>query len=202
MTETPDPEAGESDPAGEAGLVGGGAGGGGGGGTNSVKGDMARADRTPTTAEKKEIADHLSRGERQEAIDKTIQYYGIDTSNVNGKVTYDPSLTTADAATRPDRTIRIGPSTFSGRSDGFLGTTIMHEVTHANQVANHGWPQNSQQVAAYETMGYETGVDYAGHFGLTTSEKGFYTNSRASNYGNMSKPNQAIYDGGQYWGMK
>jgi uncharacterized Zn-binding protein involved in type VI secretion len=174
---------------------------GGGHAPNAIRADMAKTSRVPTPTERREIREAIRSKASQVAIDKTIKYYGIDTSNCSGKIVYDASLRQADAETSPKRQIRIGPSAFSGHSAGFLGTTIMHEVSHTNQVAKHGWPQSGQDVAAYESMGYETGESNAQRFRITKSERLFYETSKNRNYDALSSENQGRYSGGRYWGM-
>jgi uncharacterized Zn-binding protein involved in type VI secretion len=168
---------------------------------DAIQADMAKASRMPTATERREVREAIRKKAYQEAIDKTIRYYGIDTSNCNGQITYDPSLHRADAETSPMRQIRIGPSAFSGHSAGFLGTTIMHEVSHANQVSKHGWPKNGQDVTAYEAMGYETGEVNAKGCRITKTERLFYDTNKNNNYNALSAENRKRYSNGCYWGM-
>jgi hypothetical protein len=166
--------------------------------------DAAKPSKTPTAAQVTEINGHIKAGDYQKALDKTIEYYGIDTSNVSGKVTYDATLTGADASTKADRTVRFGPSVFGYPDAGapFTAATVLHEVTHANQVQNHGWPKNGQDVSAYEAMGYQAAATQADTLGLTAERKQWYEDKVTDFRNNLTADNQKTYDSGQYWGMK
>ena len=48
----------------------------------------AHPTKAPTAEQLAEINEHIAKGERQQALDNPITYYGIDTSNVNDTVTY------------------------------------------------------------------------------------------------------------------
>lgn len=166
--------------------------------------DAAKPSKKPTAAEVAEIDAHIKKGEYQEAIDKTIKYYGIDTSNVNGSVTYDASVTGADAETGADRKVAIGPSVFAYPDAGapFTAATLLHEITHANQIAAHGWVKNMQDVAAYEAMGYQAALWQADQVGLTAARKQWYQDKVNDNRNSLTADNQKTYDSGQYWDMK
>jgi hypothetical protein len=172
----------------------------------------AHPTKTPTAGQVAEIEEHIKNGERQEALDKTIAYYGIDTGNVNGKVTYDAGLGSR-GVTDKDRNVRIGPNVFTHLGPGAAATaaTVLHEVTHANQVKHHLYPSErpgwsnariNQEFAAYEAMGYQAALRHADEIGLNDEQKTWYQ-GKVDEYRNKLTPgNRALYDGGQYWGMK
>ena len=79
--------------------------------------DAAHPTKTPTAEQLAEINEHITKGERQQALDKTILYYGIDTSNVNGAVTYVAGQGDR-GVTDKDRKITIGPQVFTDADRG------------------------------------------------------------------------------------
>ncbi len=164
--------------------------------------DASKATATPSNDEEKAIAQHLAKGEYQQAIDKTIEHFGIDVSNVSGKMTYDSKLTEANAETSPNRKIRVGPSALKDVTPGRLAGTLIHESTHANQIAKHGFPKTGQEVAAYEAMGYASALNQADRIGLTSEQKDWYQKKVDGNHNKLSADNKKKYDGGQYWDLK
>lgn len=175
--------------------------------------DAAHPTKTPTAEQIAEINAHIHNDERQEALDKTIEYYGIDTKNVNGKVTYDAALTGARADTDKDRNLRIGPDIFTSGTPGAPATaaTLLHEVTHANQIKNHGYPTErpgwsnariNQEFFAYEAMGHQAALRHADEIGLNADQKQWYEEKVEKYTGQLETKNRELYDTGQYWDMK
>ncbi len=71
--------------------------------------------------------------EKQAVVDAVVNTYGIDTSNVNGSVTYDSYLE-SQGRTYINGSVSIGPEIFDdGHSVGYLALAIEHEVNiHLN----------------------------------------------------------------------
>jgi hypothetical protein len=82
----------------------------------AINKDAARPTKKPTPEQLKEINGHIQAGRYQKALDKTVQYYGIDTSCVNGSITFDPKLT-GGGSTSADRKVRFGPGAQGGHPD-------------------------------------------------------------------------------------
>lgn len=174
--------------------------------------DAAHPTKTPTAEQLAEINEHIRKGENQQAIDKTIAYWGIDTKNVNGKVTYDATLGSR-GVTDKDRNVKIGPEVFTdaGKGPAATAATVLHEVTHANQVKNHLYPSEHpgwsnarmrQEFASYEAMGYQAALRHADEIGLNADQKKWYE-GKVEEYKNKLTPgNRKLYDAGQYWDMK
>ena len=174
--------------------------------------DAAHITKTPTAAQLAEINEHIRKGENQEALDKTVQYWGIDTKNVNGKVTFDATLN-ARGDTDKDRNVRIGPQVFNDAGHGAAATaaTVLHEVTHANQVKGHGYPSEHagwsnarmrQEFASYEAMGYQAALTNADTIGLNADQKKWYEDKVTEYKDKLTPENRRTYDAGQYWDMK
>jgi hypothetical protein len=139
----------------------------------------------------KEIQGLIDAGKHQEAIDKAVQYYGVNVSNVNGKVLYDPNR--PDAATWPDRRVRVGKGHF--RSPGWLASSIAHESeVHVNKQAMAGnWYNDQDGWALQEVEAYDYEIANAKRFGLTSAEIEELKQTRKSYYNSMSPayPRQA-----------
>jgi hypothetical protein len=170
---------------------------------SATEADAAAVSSIPTTEQTKEIQEYIKQGKYQHAINKAIEYYGIDVANVRGgKVTYDPKLTDANAETGSDRSVRVGPSAVRGVTPGRLGATLVHESTHANQIAKHGWPKSGQEVASYEAMGYQSALKQSDRLGVTSAQQDWYKRKVTDNYDKLSDENQRKYGAGQYWDLK
>jgi len=170
---------------------------------------MARPAKTPTTAQIAEIEDAIKKQRYQQAIDKTIQYYGIDVSNVVGKVRYDRSYGD-DGLTRKTVTV-IGPSTFTHPDGGAARTasTILHEVTHSNQIKHHGDPRDRPGEGgaldwdAYEMMAYRAEVQSAKQLGLPSRSADVAYSRSMQHLSDLGERNQyRLLVEGQYWDMK
>jgi hypothetical protein len=182
--------------------------------------DAARATKTPTKAQVREINDHLERArkhvnmtekdaatrEGQQALDLVVKYYGIDTSNVNGKVSFEYENATRAGHTYSDRRVVANSPSFIDAPS--LAATVIHEVTHANQMKLHGVNEGTnvsvvdQNHHAREAMGYQAALSSADKLGLTDQKKQWYAEQVASEKGSLSKENLKLYESGQYWGMK
>jgi hypothetical protein len=174
--------------------------------------DSAHPTKTPTAAQLAEISEHMRKGENQKAIEKTIAYWGIDTKNVNGQVTYNGGLAYR-GFTDKTRNVSIGPEVFTeaGAHPGGLAATVLHEVTHANQIKQHGYPSEragwtnariNQEFDAYEAMGYEAALRHADQLGLRADEKQWYEGKHDKYRDRLTPGNREQYDAGQYWDMK
>src|SRR6185369_1525317 len=82
-----------------------------------------------------EVEKLIKDGKKQEAIDKAIKVYNIDTSHAKS-ITYDASVS-GEAVTAKDGTVRVGDVSF--KDAGWLGSSVGHEVeVHVNQQAHLG----------------------------------------------------------------
>jgi len=166
-------------------------------------GMLAAATIKPTAAQVQEIQTALDEGRNQDAIDLTIQYYGIDIANVPNGVQYDatePNYGVADF----QGNINLGAAAMA--SPAVLASTIVHETTHANQAAamrEHDpsltdWPNGT--VDYDEAMAYESERRSAHNTGLDqdATEHGLVTQRRNNHYNNLSPDEQNSFDRGEY----
>jgi hypothetical protein len=181
--------------------------------------DSARATKKPTAAQIKEIDAHIARAnkhlnmseveagskEAQRAVDLVVKYYGIDTSNASRTV-YTWGDATKGGHTEKDRSVHIhSPALIDAPS---LAGTVVHEVTHANQIKLHGWyadgPKDThvQNYYAREAMGYQAALSNADTLGLTDKKKEWYAKEVETAKGMLTKENLKLLESGQYWGMK
>jgi len=144
----------------------------------------------------KEIQGLIDAGKHQEAIDKAVQYYGVNVSNVDGKVLYDPNR--PDAATWPDRRVRVRKGHF--QSPGWLASSIAHESeVHVNKQAMAGnWYNDQDGWALQEVEAYDYEIANAKRFGLTSAEIEELKQTRKSYYNSMSPAYQRQADKGIY----
>jgi hypothetical protein len=171
--------------------------------------DAAHPTRKPTPAQIAEINGHIKARRYQQALDKTVEYYGIDTSNVNGKITYDPKVTSG-GSTSPDRKVRFGTGTFTLSDSGaaYTATSIIHEVSHANAVKLHGHPDDkpadktTQEWMAFEAMAYQAEVTHADEIGLSKERKELTQNRLDDHLKALTPLNRKLVENGQYWDMK
>jgi hypothetical protein len=181
--------------------------------------DAARARKTPNAAQIKEINAHLDRArkhlnmseveagtkEAQKAIDLVVKYYDIDAANA-ARVGYTWGDATKGGHTDKDRNVHIhSPALIDAPS---LAGTVVHEVTHANQIKLHGWyadgPKDThmQNYYAREAMGYQAALSNADTLGLSEKKKEWYAKEIESAKTHLTKENLKLYESGQYWGMK
>ena len=127
------------------------------------------ANRVPTEAEYNDILDALNDGRDQDAVDLTVQHYGLDVSNATA-VTYDPTIpSNVLGRCNTSGHIRVGPD--ARVSPEWIASTIVHESTHANQatlLGGGGWGASGSErrmywdVVAYDTEmaeAHNTGID-------------------------------------------
>jgi hypothetical protein len=186
----------------------------------ATEADSARAKLKPTPGQVKEINAHLERArkhlnmseveagskEAQLALDLTVKYYGIDTGNVNGKPSFAWGDATKGGHTDKDRSVLIHtPALIDAPS---LAGTVVHEVTHANQIKLHGWyadgPKDThlQNYQAREAMGYQAALSNADTLGLSDKKKEWYAKEVESAKTFLTKDNLKLLESGQYWDMK
>jgi hypothetical protein len=171
--------------------------------------DAAGPTKKPTPAQIKEINDHIKRKQYQQAIDKTVAYYGIDMQNV-ASITYDKTVTDANAKTSEARKIRVGEAVFKlpDAGAGMTASTIIHEVTHANQIKKHVHPNNlpadksTQEWMAWDAMAYETEVRHADALGVSAERKAENAKSAEGYKSGLTPINRRLYDKGQYFDMR
>ncbi|MDY6994718.1 MAG: hypothetical protein SVR94_19200, partial [Pseudomonadota bacterium] len=162
-----------------------------------------------------------------QAIDKIIEYYGINTANVqphNGKIIffdkdrhgYQEDEPVSNAGTNYNREITVGPGIFTdqydtvkiGDKEGYRSVDyavlcILHEVTHANQI-KVGGPAlpDSQKQMLYEGMAYDMMLAYdkTELFTLTPAERENILKRRDSFLGALRPDNRKKYEAcGEYW---
>lgn len=166
-------------------------------------GTQAEATRTPTDEELKEIQNALDDGKNQEAIDLTVEYYGIDTSNVPGGVGYDATESNY-GVTGFDGSVDLGPDAMTDPSN--LASTIVHETTHANQAAAMrasdptltDWPDDT--VDYDEAMAYDAELLSADQTGIDQidSEYDLISERRDEHFGDLSQEDQESFRDGEY----
>jgi hypothetical protein len=191
----------------------------------ATEADSARATKKATPAQAKEINDLLARAQKhfnsptaadvkeveagskaaQRAVDLAVKYYGIDATHAS-RVVYTWGEARAGGHTDKDRVVHIYTAALTDAP--FLAATLVHEVTHANQVKLHGYNEGtnrnlvSQNNSAREVMGYQAALSSADVIGLSADQKKWYADKVEMYTNDLSKENRKLFDGGQYWDMK
>lgn len=144
----------------------------------------------------KEIQDLIKQGKKQEAIDKAIKYYKIDTSKTKS-VTYDPK-NKGEAVTSKDGTVKIGDKAFS--SPNWLGSSIGHEVEiHVNEQAKKGnWYTGTQGTALQEVQAYDYEIANAKRYGTSKKDIADLKARRAAYYSELNSDYKARADAKNY----
>jgi hypothetical protein len=188
----------------------------------SQKADSAKFARQPTPEERKAIEDLIAAKKYQDAINKTLEAYGIDLSQykglVGGQINYVDQLESDDDGAEANyafpagTTVNIGPDVFGKiggdpfgprHSAGYLATTILHELTHVNQNTNHPPTRftGDQYVNSRETMAYGAAHANADAAHLTDDEKKFLQKQQDEFFNKLTDDNKKLYNSCQYWGM-
>jgi WXG100 family type VII secretion target len=144
-----------------------------------------------------EVRALIDAGDHQGAIDLAVKAYDLDLSAVNGKITFDPNLTT-EGKTMPDGRVVIGPDAFS--SPGILASTIGHEAVHARQNAEGRGAKDAQTLALNDLECYAWELDNAKLNGLTRAERQDIKERRLHEYSKLNKENQRKVDAGSHGG--
>jgi len=137
----------------------------------------------------------IDAGNNQGAIDEAVKRYGIDTSKVNGKPTYN-SATSGEGATRPNRSVSIGDAAFS--SPGWLASSVGHESLHARQASEGRWYTDAQGDAMNEVECYDWEIKNASANGLSAAETAELGRRRTAYYNLLNATNKKRVDGGTY----
>jgi RHS repeat-associated protein len=155
----------------------------------------------------------LNKGLYDTAIAYATDYYDIDISNVNDINFKSVCSTGCYADTDPNANVTIydktfnDPETLGDTSVSFFGETLLHESTHADQIADrrdtyrydYKDPTMYQAWKYDETEAYSVNVDNFDKFpSLTGKEKDFYTQERNQWYNSMSPQDQMRYNNG-WW---
>jgi hypothetical protein len=155
----------------------------------------------------------LNKGLYDTAIAYATDYYDIDISNVNDINFKSVCSTVCYADTDPNANVTIydktfnDPETLGDTSVSFFGETLLHESTHADQIADrrdtyrydYKDPTMYQAWKYDETEAYSVNVDNFDKFpSLTGKEKDFYTQERNQWYNSMSPQDQMRYNNG-WW---
>jgi hypothetical protein len=151
---------------------------------------------TPPIDPEKEIQDLIDAGKKQEAIDKALKHYNIDTSNTKS-VKYD-STVKGEAVASKDGTIRVGDDAFA--SPGWLGSSLSHEIEiHINQQAKKGnWYTGPQGTALQEVQAYDHEIANAKKHGLTKAEVKDLKKRRKSYYDQLNPEYKKQADKGNF----
>jgi hypothetical protein len=165
-------------------------------GNGSSPAGSATSSCSATKDQIKEIQDLIDQGKKQEAIDKAIKYYGIDTSKTKS-VTYDPN-NSGEAVTSPDGTVKVGDKAFS--SPGWLGSSIGHEVEiHVNEQAMKGrWYTGPQGTALQEVQAYDYEISNAKRYGTTATDLADLQKRRTDYYNQLNSDYQGRADAHNY----
>lgn len=134
---------------------------------------------------------------KQEAIDKAIQCYGIDT-RATKSIRYDPHEPDNGGTISKNgvQTVTIGDSAYT--SAGWLGSTIGHEAEiHAKeQAAKDIWYGGKQGSRMMEVQAYDYEIANASsRYGLTGNEVFLLYAARTPYYNNLTAENKARVDG-------
>ncbi|MDY6992422.1 MAG: hypothetical protein SVR94_07420 [Pseudomonadota bacterium] len=192
-----------------------------------VQRDIAKIFKKPSPSQKQEIETLIRQEHYQQAIDKIIEYYGINTANVqphNGKIIffdkdrhgYQEGESVGHAGTNYNREITVGPGIFTdqydtvkiGDKEGYRSVDyavlcLLHEVTHANQIKVGGPAfSGSQKHMLYEGMAYDMMLAYdkTELFDLTPAERENILKRRDSFLDALRPDNRKKYEAcGEYW---
>jgi len=137
----------------------------------------------------------IDSGNKQGAIDEAIKQYGVDTSQVNGKPSYNAS-TSGEGATSPTRKVSIGDAAFS--SPGWLASSVGHEALHARQSAEGRWYTDPQGDAINEIECYDWEIKNAPANGLSAAETAELGRRRTAYHNTLNASNKKRVDGGTY----
>lgn len=137
----------------------------------------------------------IDAGNKQGAIDAAVKQYGIDTSKVSGKPTYN-AATKGEGATSPSRKVSIGDAAFS--SPGWLASSVGHESLHARQAAEGRWYTDAQGDAMNEVECYDWEIKNATANGLNTAEVNELVKRRNGYYNALNATNRKRVDKGIY----
>jgi hypothetical protein len=189
----------------------------------ATEADAARATKKATPAQVKEINDLLARARKhfnsltsekvmeagikaaQRAVDLAVKYYGIDTTHAS-RVVFTWGDARSGGEVGADRVVHIHTPALTDAS--FLAATLVHEVTHANQVKLHGANDGTDQKVraanhhAREVMGYQAALSSADLIGLGAERKKWYAEKVETYRAFLGKENTKLFDSGQYWDMK
>ena len=163
------------------------------GGAFGAAAAAAAAGKTNSRAEA--VKKLIDSGNKQGAIDEAIKQYGIDTSQVSGKPSYNAS-TSGEGATSPSRKVSIGDAAFS--SPGWLASSVGHEALHARQSAEGRWYTDPQGDAMNEIECYDWEIKNASANGLSAAETAELGRRRTAYHNTLNASNKKRVDGGTY----
>lgn len=192
--------------------------------------DAAQITRQPSPEQIEEILNVMTSQpvDHDLAIELTLTHYGIDIPNVALDENGDPmirhakDLQVADGGRWvgemaqgemrvADRSIYLADAAFESHNPAFLAATLVHEITHTNQIAKHGpapapAPDGtiSQRDAAYELMSYQAMLRAGDQHPprLTPDERSAIVDEVNHYRSQLTQENQAIYDRGEYYNVK
>jgi hypothetical protein len=153
--------------------------------------------RTPTPSQVQEIQNLINAGDREKAIQKTIEYYKIDVS-----MTTEIAINLDLPADKPGRInqvamVEIGPSAFE--TPAMLAATLAHECEiHAKQISEDRWYDSEQGIALNEVEGYDHVISNASRFGLSDMELRQVVSKRREYYRAMTPATKYRADNEDY----
>lgn len=155
-----------------------------------------------------------------EVVTAIATAYGIELTHVDGQrllyaneLKQDADVAGATKVADLDektRALTVGADALVFVRDGELlahppaeiAATLVHEVTHANQVALHGAPEaGSQAHAAYEVMAYTTAVTHAAQLGLSPEFLDRNAAARQIYLDRLTADSTKTYVEGEYWAV-
>lgn len=161
--------------------------------TDGSGGSLADDIRAKGVAEIQRLIDS---GKKQEALDKALEVFAIDTSHAKS-ITYDSSVS-GEGAAQKDGTVGIGDDAF--KSPGWLASSAGHEVeVHVSQQAHLGkWYTGAIGTPLQEVQAYDYEVASGDRYGLSADEKKDVADRRDDHYNGLPQEYKDRVDAGNY----
>lgn len=144
----------------------------------------------------REVQDLIDKGDKQQAIDKALKAFNIDTSKTKS-TTYDATVS-GEAVTSKDGTVKVGDEAF--RDAGWLGSSLGHETeVHVNQQADQGkWYTGAIGTPLQEVQAYDYEIANADRYGTTAANLQDLQNRRDGYYNQLPADYKTRADAGNY----
>lgn len=160
----------------------------------------ASPSKRPSANQIEQIRVAIAKGDFQGAIDATVEFWGIDTTNVSGRIKYDPTFRVARAVTDDHREIAVGPQAMRGASPESVAATVLHEVTHANQFARRlRSSYNQEDAAALEYMAYAAVLAADLWLQLDPATKAWHEQHAQLHWSRLTPGSKEVYNQGLYF---
>jgi DNA repair exonuclease SbcCD ATPase subunit len=153
-------------------------------------------EKPPSPEKVKEVQDLITAGKKDEAIQKAMEYYGVDKSQAKS-IVYDSSVS-GEAEASSDGSVKVGNKAFS--SPGWLASSAAHELeVHVNKQAKASkWYTGKMGTAIQEVQAYDHEIANAHKYDLTEAEIKALKKRRKAYYDQLNADYQKRADEGNY----